>query len=36
MVLTKSYQELGADYFDQQRPEATSRQLVKLLEKLHW
>jgi transposase len=28
------YRELGANYFDQQRPEATSKRLVKRLEKL--
>ena len=28
------YRELGADYFDRQRPEATTKRLVKRLENL--
>jgi hypothetical protein len=28
------YRELGAQYFDQQRPEATAKRLVKRLETL--
>jgi hypothetical protein len=28
------YRELGANYFDQQRPEVTTNRLVKSLEKL--
>jgi hypothetical protein len=28
------YRELGANYFDQQRPEATTKRLVKRLENL--
>lgn len=30
----ESYRDLGADYFDKQRPEATKKRLVKRLEKL--
>jgi transposase len=34
IVRQEPYQELGADYFDQRRPEATTKRLVKRLEKL--
>ena len=30
----ESYKDLGGDYFDKQRPEATKKRLVKRLEKL--
>lgn len=32
--LPELYRELGADYFDRQRPEATTKRLVKRLENL--
>ncbi len=30
----EAYRDLGADYFDKQRPESTTKRLVKCLEKL--